>query len=327
MVKPTVISLFAGCGGSSLGYKWAGFKELLAVECDNNAVETFKLNFSGVPIFHGDIKELSGKECLKITKIKKGELDILDGSPPCQGFTVSGKRKVTDERNNLFKEYIRLIKELHPKVFVMENVPGMMIGKMKGKYLEVWNDLNSLNYNVKSKLMNAMWYEVPQTRKRLFFIGVRKDLNIQPIFPEPSKKYITVYQIIKKNKCPKGLEYPVNSKKLSEYIKKMKQGQCLYDVGGKYGKNVYRLNYNKPSPTIMKSLGQHAIGMIHPEFNRRITIPELKRICSFPDNFILTGSYAKQWARLGNSVMPKMMYHIAKNIKENILDKYYGKRK
>jgi DNA (cytosine-5)-methyltransferase 1 len=91
--KPTVISTFAGCGGSSLGYKMAGFKELLAVEWDNNAVETFKLNFPSIPVYHGDIAKLTGKKCMELAGIRKGELDVLDGSPPCQGFSTAGKRK------------------------------------------------------------------------------------------------------------------------------------------------------------------------------------------------------------------------------------------
>ena len=188
----TVISTFAGCGGSSLGYKMAGFKELLAVEWDDNAVETFRLNFPSVPVYHGDIAELTGKECLRLAGIKKGELDVFDGSPPCQGFSTAGKRQVSDDRNNLFMEYIRLIKEIQPKVFVMENVSGMIKGKMKGKYIEIWNELNKLGYNVKSKLMNAMWYGVPQSRERLIFIGVRSDIGEKPIFPKAHRKVITV---------------------------------------------------------------------------------------------------------------------------------------
>jgi len=116
---PTVISTFAGCGGSSLGYSMAGFKELLAIEWDNNAVETFKLNFQDVPVYYGDIAKISIDEILEMTGLKPGELDIFDGSPPCQGFSTAGKRIIDDPRNSLFKEYIRLLRGLQPKVFVM----------------------------------------------------------------------------------------------------------------------------------------------------------------------------------------------------------------
>jgi hypothetical protein len=121
MVEPTVISTFAGCGGSSLGYKLAGFRELLAVEWDDNSVETFRLNFPGVPVYHGDIAKLTGAECMRLAGLNgPGVLDVLDGSPPCQGFSTAGKRKFDDPRNSLFREYARLLKELQPRVFVMD---------------------------------------------------------------------------------------------------------------------------------------------------------------------------------------------------------------
>ena len=117
MGMPTVISTFAGCGGSSLGYKMAGFRELLAVEWDDNAVQTFRLNFPDVPVYHGDICKLTGDECMRLAGIMKGELDILDGSPPCQGFSTAGKRRFNDPRNSLFMEFARPLSELSPKGF------------------------------------------------------------------------------------------------------------------------------------------------------------------------------------------------------------------
>lgn len=176
MVEPTLISTFAGCGGSSLGYKLAGYKELLAIDFEKNAVETFALNFPEVPVWQKDITKVTGKEILEFCKIKKGELDLFDGSPPCQGFSTAGKRKLTDTRNDLFKDFVRLIIDLQPKVFVMENVSGMMKGGYKGKFNEIVQTLKDTGYNVKVKLMNAMWYEVPQSRERLIFIGIKKDL-------------------------------------------------------------------------------------------------------------------------------------------------------
>ena len=114
---PKVISLFAGGGGSSLGYSMAGYHELLAVEWDNNAVQIFKLNFPEIPIYHNDICHLSATECLKLAGILVGKLDVLDGSPPCQGFSTAGKREFTDNRNQLYHQYVRLLRGLKPKVF------------------------------------------------------------------------------------------------------------------------------------------------------------------------------------------------------------------
>lgn len=134
---PTVISTFAGAGGSSLGYSMAGYRELLAVEWDDNAVQTFKLNFHGVPVYHGDIAKLSVEKVLEMTGLNPGELDVFDGSPPCQGFSTAGKRDMNDDRNQLFREYVRLLRGLMPKVFVMENVSGMVKGKMKLIFAEI----------------------------------------------------------------------------------------------------------------------------------------------------------------------------------------------
>lgn len=128
--KFTVISTFSRCGGSSLGYNLAGGKILLAVELDENAVKTYQLNFPSTKIYYGDIHNLTVEKVLELTGLQPGELDILDGSPPCQGFSTAGKRDFCDPRNQLYNEYIRLLKGLQPKVFVMENVSGMFKGKM-----------------------------------------------------------------------------------------------------------------------------------------------------------------------------------------------------
>ena len=173
---PTVVSLFAGCGGSSLGYSMAGFRELLAVEWDEHAVETFKANFPDVPVWQGDIAELSVEEYLRLTGLQPGELDVLDGSPPCQGFSTAGRRKMDDGRNQLFQEYVRLLRGLRPKVLVMENVSGMVKGKMKLIFVEILRELKASGYKVSARLMNAMYFGVPQSRERMIFIGIREDL-------------------------------------------------------------------------------------------------------------------------------------------------------
>ncbi len=173
---PTVISTFAGGGGSSLGYSMAGYKELLAVEIDNNAVETLRLNFPDLPIYHGDIGKLSVEECMELAGLTEpGQLDVLDGSPPCQGFSTAGKRKMSDNRNQLFREYVRLLKGLQPKVFIMENVSGMVKGKMKIIFAEILRELKASGYEVKAWLLNAKYFYVPQSRERMIFIGVRQD--------------------------------------------------------------------------------------------------------------------------------------------------------
>jgi len=319
----TVISLFAGCGGSSLGYKWAEFKELLAIDFEKNAVETFKLNFDA-PVWERDIKTVTADEIMEFCKISVGELDILDGSPPCQGFSTAGKRKVSDSRNDLFLEFIRLVKGLQPKVFVMENVSGMIKGKMKGRFNEIIGTLKTLGYVVRCKLMNAMYYEVPQSRERVIFIGVRNDLNINPVYPEASKKIITFREATKEIGNYSDRDFPEVLKKIgilqpknlwSTEVKAFKliKGNVAGSISTKWAIN------DKPIGAMLKS-EISIVGIVHPDRGRYLNIDELKVCQSFPVDFKLIDRKTGI-ERLGNSVPPKMMYHIAKTIKEEILDK------
>lgn len=323
----TVISTFAGGGGSSLGYQWAGCKELLAIDFDKNAVERFKLNFPDIQIWQKDIHSVSSQEILESCKIKQGELDILDGSPPCQGFSTAGKRQVNDPRNDLFKEYVRLLKELQPKVFVMENVSGMIKGTMKGKFNEILHTLKNSGYKVKVKLMNAMWYEVPQSRERLIFIGVRNDLNTEPSFPNPINKVITVKDAIsdllykEQNPLINHVWFDDKGKKTKNYFLALNAKQ-----GEKFAGQQKRHYWNKPSATLRTPGGSITIpGTLrnigcHPIETRTYSIREYARLASFPDNYKFLNHLCYDFKIIGNSVPPKMMYHIAKHIKENILN-------
>jgi len=307
----TVISTFAGGGGSSLGYQMAGFKELLAIEWDNNACEILRLNFPDLLVWEKDITKIKVNDILKTLNIKKGELDILDGSPPCQGFSTAGKREINDDRNQLFKSYCYLLKGLQPKVFVMENVSGMIKGKMKGTFIEILDSLQKCGYNVKVKLMNAKYYNVPQSRERLIFIGVRKDLKVESCFPSPNKKLITCKEALKDLENKDILEinhkrhYREKSSKSVIMWEKVKHGEPVL------GLSLYKINPRKPSNTIKKSSE-----LFHYKENRILTIRECARLCSFPDNYKIT------WKQAGNAVMPNMMKAIAENIKVNILDKF-----
>src|SRR6266704_5446351 len=191
-----VISTFDGCGGSSLGYKWAGGKVLAAVEWDDNAVATYKLNHHGSSVLHRDIATVTAEELLELTGLKQCELDIFDGSPPCQGFSTAGKRQIDDPRNSLFKEYVRLLRGLQPKVFVMENVSGMVKGHMKHVFAIAMRELKASGYQVKCQLMNAMYFGVPQSRERVIFIGVRNDLEVESSHPQIESQPIPLKAII-----------------------------------------------------------------------------------------------------------------------------------
>jgi DNA (cytosine-5)-methyltransferase 1 len=282
---PTVISTFAGCGGSSLGYSMAGYRELLAVEWDDNAVETFKLNFPDVPVFHGDIAKLSVEEVLERTGLQPGELDLFDGSPPCQGFSMAGKRRLEDGRNQLFREFVRLLQGLQPKVFVMENVAGMVQGKMKLVFVDILHELKASGYKVSARLLNAMYFGVPQSRQRLIFIGIRDELGIEPSHPNAKWQ-------------------PVGCIKIDER-------QAKYSHK-RYGDILQR--EGKPSNTITKLSRlfwdyEHEWGDVSYQIN-----------ASFPNEYRFIGSSGNKKARIGNSVPPLFMREIAKHIRENILD-------
>ncbi len=182
----SLVSLFAGCGGSSLGYKQAGFDIRLAVEWDTKAADVYRRNFPETSIFGGDIADLTAEEALEITGLQPGELDVLDGSPPCQGFSTAGQRKFTDSRNRLFEEYVRMIDVFRPKMLVMENVSGLRKGKMKLMFAEMTIALKQAGYKVSCRELNAWWYGVPQDRRRLIWVGVREDLDMEPGHPAPT---------------------------------------------------------------------------------------------------------------------------------------------
>ena len=324
--KPTFISLFAGCGGSSLGYRWAGYKELLAIEWDDNAAETFKLNFPDIPIWKKDVRKVTGNEILDFCNIKKGELDLLDASPPCQGFSTAGKRQVTDPRNDLFKEFIRLIKELEPKVFVMENVSGLIKGKMKGRFIEIMKELKGLPYQVKCKLMNAMYYNVPQSRARLIWIATRKDISKEPSYPVLNEKFITVkvaFQKVINEKWELDWVNHIRQSTIYPRICKMKPGECYdkYSPNGS-GFTLRRIKFNEPSSTISRTVNHSASsdGLLHPKENRKLTISEIKALHSYPSEFKTQGDFRGQWAVIGNSVPPKFMKAIATTIRQQVFD-------
>lgn len=309
----TVISTFSGCGGSSLGYQLAGGKVRLAVEWDNNAVETYRLNFPDTPIYHGDIAKLSVEKCLELAGMQPGELDIFDGSPPCQGFSTAGKRKFDDDRNQLFREYVRLLRGLQPKVFVMENVSGMVKGKMKLIFVECLKELKASGYNVKARLLNAMYYDVPQSRERMIFIGVRNDLGIEPSHPRAQTKPKTVREALK-GVCPSKEKQPHITPLRESRWRETERGDAHHERF-----SLLRLHWDKPAPTILKVPGSG--GHFHPDEPRLLTISELASIASFNPPYRFKPDWAKAVERIGNSVPPNLMRAIAEHIRDNVLAK------
>jgi len=284
------ISLFSGCGGSSTGYYKNGFKSLLAIDSDKKCCLNYELNFPETNVWNTDLISVSSTDILNQINMEVGELDFLDTSPPCQGFSVSGKRELLDKRNQLLYKSVELIGGVLPKVFLIENVEGLIIGKMKGLFNEVLVLLKNLGYNVKWKSMNSLYYGVPQSRQRVFIIGYREDLELEPVFPVHTGKVKLIGEVIKN----------IDFHSRGQFDKKLKSPHSF----------AYTLT-KSPSMYFVKN-GER----------RKPTIEELKILQGFPDDFKFIGSYTEIWSMIGNSVPPPLAYHISKTMIENVFNKF-----
>lgn len=328
-----VISTFSGIGGSSQGYKQAGLNVLASVEFLDYQARTYRLNHPTTRVYEADIRTLDPLAILADLGLKPGELDILDGSPPCSSFSTAGlvsdgwgkaksygnKRQRTDD---LFWDYIRFVEAIQPKVFVAENVSGLIKGNSKGHFNQYLQGFKDCGYTVKAKLMNAANYGVPQIRQRVIFIGVRSDLDVEPVFPLPIQKSISVRQAIAGIDVDKNEPVHLTDYRLPMW-KTTKPGFDLSraneKINGKTGLfSKYKNNEIKPSLTLTANCGND---LMHYSEPRRFYTNELKALQSFPVNYKLVGSKNKNTEGIGRSVPPKMMEAIARTIASEILDK------
>lgn len=329
-----VVSTFSGCGGSCLGYRMAGYRVLWASEFIPAAQATYKANHPNSILDTRDIRQVQPEDILTATGMGVGDIDILDGSPPCAAFSTTGKRekgwgtvkKYSDSKqrvDDLFFEYTRILKGLQPKVFVAENVSGLVKGTAKGYFIEILKTLKSCGYRVKCKLLDAQWLGVPQMRQRTIFVGVREDLGLEPVHPKPIAYQYFVRDAISditKDDSDRYILPEGKIKLLYLNTKDCEKGRFEDAHIRLFGKssafNHARAVWDLPSRTIL----QGSQSVYHPEEARTFSINELKRICAFPDDFILKGTFTQQWERLGRAVPPVMMMHIAKTIQLRILD-------
>lgn len=310
---PTVVSLFAGAGGSSLGYSAAGFHELLAVEWDAHACRCLRQNFPGLTVYEGDVGKLSVERALELAGVAPGELDVLDGSPPCQSFSTAGKRDMNDPRGQLFREYVRMLGVFRPRVFVMENVSGMVKGKMKLIFAEILRALRGAGYVVGAWLLNAMHYGVPQSRERMIFIGARSDLvGAGPGVPSGDKVLVTSREAID------GVEHGVCAP-MSSVLRTKRWSET--PIGGAHHErfSLKRISRDRPANTIGRESGSG--GIMHWSEPREMSEGELKRLGSWPDQYRMIGQWRDILGRIGNSVPPLLMYRIASHVREAILVK------
>lgn len=204
----TVVSTFSGAGGSCLGYRMAGFKVLWANEFAPEPQASYKANSPDSILNEHDIHGVQVDDILAAIGMQPGELDVFDGSPPCQSFSTAGSRErgwgkeskyahgAEQKNETLFQEYIRLLQGLQPKVFIAENVSGLVKGTAKGFFLEITRSLKACGYRVESQLLDAQWLGVPQARQRIIFMGVRNDLDRAPVFPKPLKYRYSVREAL-----------------------------------------------------------------------------------------------------------------------------------
>jgi len=186
MERYNCIDLFAGAGGFSAGFVEKGFKIDLAVDFFSAAADSYKINHKDTKFIEADIKKITGDKILDSINAERDEVDVLIGGPPCQGFSTVGKRKAKDERNKLFEEYVRLVDFIRPKIFVMENVTGILNIENGDFFKNVLKSFKRIGYKIKYKTLNAVNFGVPQNRERVFIIGCKNNENIDISFPKPT---------------------------------------------------------------------------------------------------------------------------------------------
>lgn len=347
----SAISLFSGAGGLDVGLEQAGFKVTVATDFDHDSCETLRMNFPKTNVIEGDIQEISTKEILAKAGLKIGELDLLVGGPPCQPFSKSafwnGSKGIEDPRAVTLKEYIRVLKETKPKVFLLENVFGLAYKNNSEAMDFLMNGFKELGYNAHFKVLNTADYGVPQTRERLIIVGVRNEYS-PFIFPNATHRSpFNVDQVSLFDDLPlhvtskEAFDGLVNDwdQVPNELQVKGKWGHLLADIPpgdnylfytekrghkkplfkwrSRYWTFLLKLSPNRPSWTIQAQPGPY-VGPFHWE-NRRLTLAERKRIQTFPDNFIFVGKRSSVQKQIGNAVPAKFGKALAEAILKQII--------
>lgn len=346
-----VLDLFCGCGGLSCGFERAGYNILLGIDNDPKALETFELNHKGAKSICGDITEITYKKDIK-KLIGNSTIDVIIGGPPCQGMSLSGPRKFDDPRNKLYLSYIRLVNEIQPKAFVIENVPGL-VGLFGGQIKDsIVEKFTKIGYDIQYKILCASDYGVPQSRRRVVFVGMKRGTFK---YPEKQLEQVTcsmalsdlppleneLGEEVSNYECAPMNEYQKMMREKSEVVKnhiaakhseKVRTIISLVPDGGNYkdlpeeyikSRNFHvawtRFASDKPAPTIDTGHRHH----FHYKYNRVPTVRECARLQSFPDDFIFLGNKTQQFRQVGNAVPPLMAQKIAEQLKKE-LESIYG---
>lgn len=343
-----ILDLFAGIGGLASGFKkLKNFNIVLANDYWEPAKDTYKFNNKNTEFILDDIKELTSARLEKYLPLGA---DIIIGGPPCQGFSMCGTRDINDERNKLFLEYARIVKHMNPSIFILENVKGLLsMTNPEGKSVidAIYEEFGQLGYKLKHKVVNSKYYGVPQARERVIIVGTSKDYANNYRYPKKEyiDRFVSVGEAlngIPNNNSRNGkLKYEYNlNNEYTRYIKNQNNkiynhqianhGKAVknrmsyvpqggnwrdipekYRVGGIHSNAYRRLENDKPSITI-----KHAFKsmIIHPDYDRCLTVREVARIQSFKDDFIFKGNKTSQYQQLANAVPPRLSYYLAKSV-------------
>lgn len=347
--KPTAIALFAGCGGMSLGFKWAGFDVKGFVEIEKSAREIYKTNFPQAHELGTDILQLTDKQ-IADWKQQLGEVDVLCGGPPCQGFSLAGKRNEADYRNKLYREYQRIAEIIRPKAFVLENV--RLLTSMKEEdgssvLQNIIDGFESIGYSTTYRVLNSADYGVPQGRERVIFIGVDKTLGVCPSLPEETHTQ-SKSDLFQK---PKALTFKdacgdlevfeaggaskrdplhwaiTHPEHVLEWLRITPEGKSAHEnedpkmrPPSGYNTTYKRLRWDEPSSTISTNFNMISGSRnVHPTATRSLTIREAMRCQSFPDDFKVVGNWMDVRKAIGNAVPPLLAEKIAQHILKQII--------
>lgn len=341
IIRPKAIDVFCGCGGTSLGLKNAGFNVIAGVEVRDSAAAAYKLNHPNSALFF-DVRLLTGSMLFDSLGLTRGELDLLSGCPPCQGFssmrTLNTSSASKDERNDLIFEFIRLVKEILPKAVLMENVRGL---SKNWRFTIIKRELRKLGYDVQYSILNSENFGVPQRRRRLVMCATRTGRSIETVYTLPIKKK-NVRDAIGSLPHPRDSANRLH-KMLSQHSAEIRQKIALIPKNGgsrkdlgksaqlkcHRGKNmgfsdVYgRMAWDAPAPTITRYSNNPSKGrFLHPVQNRGISILEAALLQSFPKNykFPKDARITEIASMIGEAFPPKMAKIIAKRIIESLND-------
>lgn len=341
MSKLKAISLFSGAMGLDIGIEKAGIDIKLCVELNKQAASTIRNN-TNIPVINRDITTIPTSEMLEVSGLKAGEVDLVVGGPPCQAFSTAGARRGLDDfRGNVIIQYLRVVSEIQPRYFILENVRGILSAKLnavpdsykeyekikneKGSVIRfLANEFRKLGYTISFALFNAANYGVPQIRERVIIFGT-KGTNRIPL-PQPThselglygtKKWVTLGDVINDLPKPNESEYTSLSKKMLQYMSLVKEGENwtslepevareamgkAYDLGGGKTGFLRRLSSSKPSPTLVTSPIMPATLICHPTELRPLSVKEYARVQQFPDNWKFSGRIADIYKQIGNAV-------------------------